>query len=408
MASLGDLQTMDPGEFELLVVGLLGRMGLTVEHTGRTGDGGVDVIACSPAPILGGQYVVQCKRFTGNVGEPALRDLYGVVHHRRASKGILITTSDFTSQAIVFAKDKPLELINGEQLLRMLESAEGDRPWSYRDNASQNLQPSLVRKACKLLSRPIVSLKRVLLNPTSNALGLHPDLASITLPTASEIEKRGSEFSALIEKISTLESMMRFGSMETVEVQAEIVAGHIDEISRGVGQAIEWSIVRQSSLRESMRDYASAEPNPVPRDDTEGQPLPDCLSDWAVRARNIIEEIEARRLAAIEFWYEALKVAPSVPSTVNGHASLADALVLARVGIDANIEKYRRLFRRKERILQVEADEAAKAALRSAGGGRASPWTQLMAVVLVAASLLVIPAVFSIAWSIGEVLRRGW
>lgn len=54
------------------------------------------------------------------VGEPPIRDLYGVVMSENANKGILITTSNFTSSAISFANDKPIELIDGQILQQLL------------------------------------------------------------------------------------------------------------------------------------------------------------------------------------------------------------------------------------------------------------------------------------------------
>ena len=49
------------------------------------------------------------------------RELFGVVASERATGGILITTSTFTPDAEDFARGKPLRLIAGEKLLRMVE-----------------------------------------------------------------------------------------------------------------------------------------------------------------------------------------------------------------------------------------------------------------------------------------------
>ncbi len=50
-----------------------------------------------------------------------MRDLYGTVLNEGATKGILVTTSDYGRDSHVFAKDKPLTLINGQNLLHLLE-----------------------------------------------------------------------------------------------------------------------------------------------------------------------------------------------------------------------------------------------------------------------------------------------
>jgi restriction system protein len=74
-----------------------------------------------PDPLRGGKIVIQAKRYTNTVGVSAVRDLYGTVHNEGAKKGILVTTSDFGPDAHAFAKGKPLTLLNGGELLNLLE-----------------------------------------------------------------------------------------------------------------------------------------------------------------------------------------------------------------------------------------------------------------------------------------------
>lgn len=130
--NLEALQTLTPIEFENLVQTLLVKMGFNASTTKASGDGGIDIIAINEQPIVGGKYVIQCKRYaTGNnIGEPVIRELYGVMHAENANKGILITTSDFSKQAIVFAQDKAIELITGQSLLNLLNK--------YLDDLSEN------------------------------------------------------------------------------------------------------------------------------------------------------------------------------------------------------------------------------------------------------------------------------
>lgn len=115
------LHTMDPLAFEGLVKDLLIRMGFRATLTKASHDGGIDVEAVNPQPIVGGRVIVQCKRYSGTIGASIVRDLYGAVMSARVTKGILITTSDFSADARSFAEDKPLELINGEQLRQLLQ-----------------------------------------------------------------------------------------------------------------------------------------------------------------------------------------------------------------------------------------------------------------------------------------------
>ena len=118
---LNTLQSLDGHAFEGLVADLLRAMGLRIERSKLSADGGVDVIAYCDEPFLKGTHIVQCKRQKAPVGEPVLRDLYGTVMSERAAKGILVTTSRFTRSARRFAADKPIELISGSELIGLLQ-----------------------------------------------------------------------------------------------------------------------------------------------------------------------------------------------------------------------------------------------------------------------------------------------
>jgi restriction system protein len=92
-----------------------------VKVTQASRDGGVDAIAFDPDPIRGGKIVIQAKRYTNTVGVSAVRDLFGTVMNEGATKGILVTTADYGPDAYEFAKGKPLTLMNGANLLYLLE-----------------------------------------------------------------------------------------------------------------------------------------------------------------------------------------------------------------------------------------------------------------------------------------------
>lgn len=92
-----------------------------VKVTQTSRDGGVDAIAFDPDPIRGGKIVIQAKRYTNTVGVSAVRDLYGTVMNEGATKGILVTTADYGPEAYTFAQNKPITLLNGSNLLYLLE-----------------------------------------------------------------------------------------------------------------------------------------------------------------------------------------------------------------------------------------------------------------------------------------------
>lgn len=120
-----NLASMHWEEFEHLVRELFEKEfsvnGGEVKVTQGSSDGGVDAIAFDPDPIRGGKIIIQAKRYTNVVGVSAVRDLYGTVLNEGATKGILITTSNYGPDSYTFAKNKPLTLLSGSNLLSMLE-----------------------------------------------------------------------------------------------------------------------------------------------------------------------------------------------------------------------------------------------------------------------------------------------
>jgi restriction system protein len=120
-----NLAAMDWQDFENLIREIFekefSRNGGEVKITRASRDGGVDAVAFDPDPIRGGKIVIQAKRYTNTVGVSAVRDLFGTVQHEGAMKGILVTTATFGSDAYEFAKDKPITLISGAELLVILE-----------------------------------------------------------------------------------------------------------------------------------------------------------------------------------------------------------------------------------------------------------------------------------------------
>lgn len=111
-------------EFENLIKQLLELMGFHTEMTKASGDGGIDIIATLDQPLTGGRYLIQCKRYAADslVGSATVREFYGALTaDRRAAKGILITTSGFTAQALEFAENLPIELIGRSRLEQLLK-----------------------------------------------------------------------------------------------------------------------------------------------------------------------------------------------------------------------------------------------------------------------------------------------
>jgi restriction system protein len=120
-----NLAAMPWEDFEHLVRELFewefGRNGVEVKVTRASRDRGVDAIMFDPDPLRGGKYVLQAKRYTRPVDVAAVRDLYGTVMNEGANRGILVTTSSYGPDSYDFAKDKPISLVDGPNLVAMLK-----------------------------------------------------------------------------------------------------------------------------------------------------------------------------------------------------------------------------------------------------------------------------------------------
>lgn len=117
---LARLRNCSPDFFEQAVVKLLMAMGYGVEGkvVGKSGDGGIDGIIKEDQ--LGLDVVcVQAKRWEGNVGRPVVQAFVGSMDMQRARKGVILTTSAYSSEARDFVnkiESKKVVLIDGEQL----------------------------------------------------------------------------------------------------------------------------------------------------------------------------------------------------------------------------------------------------------------------------------------------------
>lgn len=101
-------------QFEILVADLYRQQGFRVVECGGGGaDGGVDIRLYQKGKLT----LVQCKHWNSRVGVKPVRELYGLMTAEQAHKGILVATSGFTAEALRFAANKPLELMDGDLLL---------------------------------------------------------------------------------------------------------------------------------------------------------------------------------------------------------------------------------------------------------------------------------------------------
>jgi restriction system protein len=129
-ALLARILEASPASFERLIIDLLLKMGYggsgtdAGEHLGKTGDGGVDGVIREDKLGLDRVYL-QAKRYKPGhgVGSEAVQAFIGALVGKGSQKGVLITTSTFTSKALETARQSGglrLVLIDGEALTKLM------------------------------------------------------------------------------------------------------------------------------------------------------------------------------------------------------------------------------------------------------------------------------------------------
>lgn len=119
------LAQVSPKFFETIVLDVLHKMGYgtsrsDIQRVGGSGDGGIDGIISLDRLGLEKVYV-QAKRWQGSVGRPDVQAFYGALAGQRANKGVFITTSTFSSQAVDFAKSvERIVLVDGARLAELM------------------------------------------------------------------------------------------------------------------------------------------------------------------------------------------------------------------------------------------------------------------------------------------------
>lgn len=117
------IRAMSWQHFEKLVAEAYCRQGYRVQETGGGGaDGGIDLLLHGQD----GKVIVQCKQWkTFSVGVKVVREMFGVMVSENADRVIIVTSGTYTQEAINFAHGKPIELIDGKALVRLIHDVKG-------------------------------------------------------------------------------------------------------------------------------------------------------------------------------------------------------------------------------------------------------------------------------------------
>lgn len=122
--ALSQLMLMDPFDFEKYIACIYKDLGYAVQLTRKTGDGGKDIILKKD----GQTYYVECKRYKKPIDSRKMRDFIGAcVVDGDHIKGIYVTTSSFTKDAVATANKKGIQLINGSSLDRLIKMAQENK-----------------------------------------------------------------------------------------------------------------------------------------------------------------------------------------------------------------------------------------------------------------------------------------
>lgn len=122
---LEQLSRLSPTQFESVVLDVLHKLGYgtsraALTRVGGSGDGGIDGVISLDRLGLEKVYV-QTKRWQSSVGRPEIQSFYGALAGQRANRGVFITTSSFTSQAVEFAGSvERIVLVDGRKLADLM------------------------------------------------------------------------------------------------------------------------------------------------------------------------------------------------------------------------------------------------------------------------------------------------
>ncbi len=161
-----DIDKMSGPEFENRLVVLYKNLGYQVEHTGKSGDLGVDLIIIKD----GRRTAIQAKCWQGNVNERAVQEVFTgkTVHH--CDHALIFTNSNFTSFARKVAYDTNVQLCGRNYLIKLLEVEQENLGRSLNSNSQNNpnwvdVASSWLRKQIPLSKDSVIQTSPQSINP---------------------------------------------------------------------------------------------------------------------------------------------------------------------------------------------------------------------------------------------------
>jgi restriction system protein len=138
-SDLDSIRALSWQQFEKLVAEAFHRKGYSVvEEGGSAPDGGIDLVLRKQNEKV----LVQCKHWrSSTVSVSVVREMFGVMHAERATGCVIVTSGSFTGAAIEFASGKPIQLRDGPQLEKLVQSVKGREPIAPTITAPKTAKP---------------------------------------------------------------------------------------------------------------------------------------------------------------------------------------------------------------------------------------------------------------------------
>lgn len=152
--TLDFINSLEWKRFEDITSAYFHEIGIKNKLTGLGADGGIDLLlygtnAEQPTAI------VQCKKWSNVVGVKLLREFLGVMSHQGVAKGYYFTTDKFNQEAIKFAKEHNIELVDGKTLVVKLQRLSPESQYRVYKNITLGdyTTPTCVRCGSKMVLR---------------------------------------------------------------------------------------------------------------------------------------------------------------------------------------------------------------------------------------------------------------
>ena len=170
------LITISPIDFERHVASTYERLGYQVKLTPTTGDQGVDVIATWRDQRLG----IQCKRYTGVVGNDAVQQAVAGRSFHGCSHAIVVTTGTFTPSARALAAKAAVQLVDGRAYSDMLNGLQKQQSTGF------DLQDWIPRGRPRLIQGGLVLLALFVFAVMGSPIATLPDLGRAATQVVTE------------------------------------------------------------------------------------------------------------------------------------------------------------------------------------------------------------------------------